>query len=180
MWLVRANVCENLSQAAHKWRDSLSPPPPQSARAVKDPLKFLILAPTRNTDWPVGWLRGRWQQGLIGLRLEQSGTQTKVLRTKKFNIIYIILFIYHLFSLLQIRRPGSDRWCASLIFLQHCRSQLKLGAMIGGAGITKESTHWCKQCNTLVQASQKCATLYCKQHKILKHCTLSEGMHYCK
>ena len=50
--------------------------PPQSARAVKDPLKFLILAPTRNTDWPVGWLRGRWQQGLIGLRLEQSGAQT--------------------------------------------------------------------------------------------------------
>ena len=96
----------------------------------------------------------------------------------------IILSIYLLFSLLQIRRPGSDRWCASLIFLQHCRSQLKLGAMIGGAGITKESTHWCKQCNTLVQASQKCATLYCKQHKILKHCiirgTLSEGIHYYK
>ena len=37
---------------------------------------------------------------------------------------------------------------------------------------------------TIVQALQKCATLYCKQHKMLKHCiargTLLEGTHDCK
>ena len=69
--LTRASRVSSTSMT----RQPFPAPPPTHQQAVKDPLKFLILAPARNTDWRErGEEVGRWQKGLIGLGLFQSAT----------------------------------------------------------------------------------------------------------